>query len=412
MSKLNPVIAAALAATGIANVAAATPLEFGRKDAGGSGGIDAQLARALGEVQTFAHGAKAKMAELGDRMDSIEVRAARGGQGPHTPFTAGSQFVRDEMVQEFLKQAAGGSRGRIGVEVKAIISSLTTDANGSAGDLLTPDRDAIYIPQQRRLVVRDLLPVVQISSGAVEVVKRTGFTNAAATVAEGGTKPQSELKYDKDTVTARTIAHWVLASRQILEDIPQLQGLIDTDLRYGLAFVEDVQLLSGSGAGEDLNGIYTQATAFTQAASGLGMMSAATKLDVIGAALLQNALANEPATGIVLHPSDWTDMRLLKDTEGRYLMGPPGADVVPRLFGLPVVATPAMTVDKFLVGNFQAATLYDRWQARVEVSTEDSDNFRKNLVTVLAEERIGLAVKNTAAFTKGDFSDAITDLTS
>jgi hypothetical protein len=30
----------------------------------------------------------------------------------------------------------------------------------------------------------------------------------------------------------------------------------------------------------------------------------------------------------------------------------------------------------------------------------------------LAEERIALAVKNTLAFTKGDFSDAITDLTS
>jgi len=72
-----------------------------------------------------------------------------------------------------------------------------------------------------------------------------------------------------------------------------------------------------------------------------------------------------------------------------------------------------MTAGKFLVGNFQKATLYDRWQVRVEVSTEDSDNFRKNLVTVLAEEeRIGLAVKNAAAFTKSSYATAITDLAS
>ena len=56
--------------------------------------------------------------------------------------------------------------------------------------------------------------------------------------------------------------------------------------------------------------------------------------------------------------------------------------------------------------------MYDRTAARVEVSTEDSDNFRKNLVTLLAEERIGLAVKNPLAFTKGDFAAAITDLAS
>src|SRR5262249_1839292 len=115
---------------------------------------------------------------------------------------------------------------------------------------------------------------------------------------------------------------------------------------------------------------------------------------------------------IVLHPSDLTEMRLLKDDNGEYIMGPPGDAVAPRLFGLPVVATKAMTAGNFLVGNFQQATLYDRMEANVAVSTEDSDNFRKNLVTLLAEERIGLVVKRATAFTKGTFSTAITDLTS
>jgi HK97 family phage major capsid protein len=71
-----------------------------------------------------------------------------------------------------------------------------------------------------------------------------------------------------------------------------------------------------------------------------------------------------------------------------------------------------MTAGNFLVGRFRgSATLYDRMAARVEVSTEDSDNFRRNLVTVLAEERVGLAVKQPTGFTKGAFTTAITDLT-
>ena len=127
---------------------------------------------------------------------------------------------------------------------------------------------------------------------------------------------------------------------------------------------------------------------------------------------MQNALAEEPVTGIVVHPADWTEMRLLKNADGEYVMGPPGADVEPRLFGSPAVVTQTMLAGKFLVGNFERATLYDRMAARVEVSTEDSDNFRKNLVTVLAEERVGLAVKNPLAFVKGDFAAAKTDLAS
>lgn len=55
-------------------------------------------------------------------------------------------------------------------------------------------------------------------------------------------------------------------------------------------------------------------------------------------------------------------------------------------------AIECLKIDKFLVGNFQrAATLYDRWTPRVEVSTEHADFFTRNLVAILAEERIALA---------------------
>lgn len=65
------------------------------------------------------------------------------------------------------------------------------------------------------------------------------------------------------TSNVTTIAHWVLATRQILDDVPMLQSYVDGRLRYGLALVEENQLLNGSGTGTDLAGIYTQATAFT-----------------------------------------------------------------------------------------------------------------------------------------------------
>ncbi|MDX0773563.1 hypothetical protein GOD44_03700 [Sinorhizobium medicae] len=42
---------------------------------------------------------------------------------------------------------------------------------------------------------------------------------------------------------------------------------------------------------------------------------------------------------------------------------------------------------------------------RVDVSTEHSDFFVRNLVAILAEARIGLAVKQPLALTYGDFGN-------
>ena len=351
------------------------------------------------------------MNEAKARMDEMEQKLALRGNDARAEFkTAGQIAVENEGVKAMME--AGRGRVSFELEQKAIISSLTTDANGSAGDLVVPMRAPLVDAVERRMTIRDLLMPGSTNSGSVQYPKETGFTNSAATHTEtGGTaKPQSEIKFDIVTSNVTTIAHWVQATRQILDDAPMLRSYIDGRLRYGLRYAEELQLLNGGGTGTDLNGVYTQATAM---GANPGVVTFPNKFDVIRFAILQAALAELPPSGVVLHPTDWATMELTKDENGRYLIGNPAGEAQPRLWGLPVVATQAMTVDKFLVGAFStAAQIFDRQDARVEISTEDSDNFRKNLVTILAEERLALAVYRPEAFIKGDFSDAITDITS
>lgn len=408
--------------------------EFGRKDAGAGDERDlAQLAvelkKATDEVKGFAEKADGEMKRLGTlsedtkksadealikmnavtaRIDDVEQKLARrGAEEPRRAKTAGQMVCESEELKAWL----GGSRkGTFAMQVKAIISSLTTDADGSAGDLIVPQRQPgiIGLPQ-RRMTIRDLITPGRTSSNAIQYVKETGFTNNAATVTEtaGTAKAQSEIKFDIVTSSVTTIAHWVLATKQILDDVPQLQSYIDGRLRYGLEYVEEGQILNGGGTGTDLNGIYTQATAFAAPIipSAAGVL---TKIDIIRLAILQAALAELPANGIVMHPSDWADIELTKTDEGAYLFANPQGGSEARLWRLPVVETQAMTADKFLTGAFQmGAQIFDREDANVEISTEDSDNFRKNLVTIRAEERLALAVYRTEAFIKGDFSDAL-----
>jgi len=246
------------------------------------------------------------------RLDEVEQKLARKKQDDErvAPRSLGEQVVTNEAIQPFLNSKT--ARGRASVEVKAIISALTTDANGSAGDLIVPDRQpGIIAPNQRRLTVRDLLTPGRTNSNAVQYVKETGFTNAAATVSEtaGATKPQTDIKFDVVTSSVTTIAHWVLATRQILDDVPMLQSYIDGRLTYGLALVEENQLLNGGGTGTDLHGVYTQATAF---APPITIPAPVTRIDVLRLAMLQTALSELMSTGVVLHPSDWAAIELLK----------------------------------------------------------------------------------------------------
>lgn len=364
------------------------------------------LGKVTEETKKAADEALVKHNELAARMTEIEQKMVQNPSEPEQRKSVGQMVVEHDDLKAFIKS---GGRGRVSIPVKAIISALTTDANGSAGDLIVPDRrPEIITPPQRTLTMRDLITPGQTSSNAIQYVKETGFTNSAATVSEtaGTTKPQSEIKFDLVTAAVTTIAHWVLATKQILDDVPQLQSYIDGRLRYGLAYVEDNQILNGGGTGTDLNGIYTQATAY---AAPVTLPTPVTKIDVIRLAMLQAFLAELPPTGVVMNPVDWATIELVKDTTGRHVIGNPQDGATPRLWRLPVVETPAMTVDKFLTGAFKlGAQLFDREEANVEVSTEDSDNFRKNLVTIRAEERLALAVYRPEAFIKGDFSDAIT----
>src|SRR5690606_37098293 len=145
----------------------------------------------------------------------------------------------------------------LGVKAVTSITSATT-GTGAAGDAIAPDRlGGILTPPNRRMTVRDLLTPGNTSSNLIQYVKETGFQNMAATVAEGSETPQSDIALDLVASSVVKIATYVKASTEILVDAAMMQSYIDGRLRYMLAYVEETQLLKGSGTGNNLNGIYT-----------------------------------------------------------------------------------------------------------------------------------------------------------
>ena len=344
--------------------------------------------------------ALSRMNELKSRLDEIEQKGTRGRGNEVETKTIGEQFVDSEGFKSFAASGFSKAQGRGDMQIKATLTNATTAAAGSVGAGSFPTRLAgiVELPQ-RRLTVRDLISSGRMDGNTLDYVREVAFNNGAAAVAEGAAKASSDLQLTSVQTSAKVIAHWMKASRQALEDVAQLRSVIDQRLLYGLAMVEENQLLNGDGTGQNLNGIIPQATAYAAPIT----LGSPTSIDMIRLMALQAALAEYPATGIVMHPSDWAWVETLKDTTGRYIIGNPQGTISPTLWGLPVVATQAMSIDKVLVGAFKmGAQVFDRWDARVETGYVN-DDFTRNLVTILAEERLALAVYRPAAFIYGDF---------
>ncbi|MFK3912035.1 phage major capsid protein [Enterobacter cancerogenus] len=353
-----------------------------------TGRVSKQLQDDLAKVQE-------ELKAAGTRLFDMEQKISSGPENP------GEKKSFSERAAEELTKSWNGSKGHF--EAQTFNKSLGSD-DASAGSLIQPMQvPGIIMPGLRRLTIRDLLAQGRISSNSLEYVREELFTNNAASVAEKALKPESELTFSKQTANVKTVAHWIQASRQVMDDAPMLQSYVNNRLMYGLALEEERQLLNGDGSGDDLEGINHVATAYDGDLNATGD----TRADIIAHAIFQVTESEFSASGIILNPRDWHSIALLKDNEGRYIFGGPQAFTTNIMWGLPVVPTRAQAQGTFTVGGFDMASqVWDRMDATIEVSREDRDNFVKNMLTILCEERLALAHYRPKALIKGSFAES------
>lgn len=364
----------------------------GVKDMGASKGLDAAA------VEAFKGRG---LLELTERFGGAEVKSIA------------EQFLESQTFLDY-KAAPTGDSSPFELEAKDVYTSMPgTMTNLGFG---RSQRDPIVLRSHRTSRVRDLFPVQQTTANLIEFYRVTGLVNNAAPVPERdtttnpdtfGLKPQSGIEFEPVQAAVRTIAHWEAAHRNVLDDEPQLRGIIDTELLYGLRLVEDFELLSGPGTGEHVLGILQTPGIQTYAWSD-GPESSDNKADAVRRSITKVILANYEATGVVLNPLDWEDIELTKDASERYLVTVGVAiGAEQRLWRLPVTDTPAMAQGTWLTGAFGlGAQLYDRMAPTIRLSEHHADLFVRNALTILAEQRLALAVKRPEAFVKGTFDNA------
>ena len=302
-----------------------------------------------------------------------------------------------ERFTETLAYKDGVAQGRPSFSVdlpQVSLKTLMTTAAGWLPYATGPQRT--ILSAQRRPVVGDLVPQSTTNQPAVMFMQESTFTNAAAPVAEGAAKPESALALTRVTVPLEVIAHLLPVTMQQLEDVDGIQQYINNRLTTMLQMAEEIQLLSGTGTSPQLQGFLTrpglQAYARTTEPNQDAIYHAMQLVRFTGMA--------EPG-GIVMNPINWEKVRLSVATTGQYLIAPPTEDGVERLWGKPVIQTPAIVANTALLGDFALYSHISRRDGvRIDVSDSHNDTYAKNILTIRVEERVALEVYAPWAFCK------------
>jgi HK97 family phage major capsid protein len=339
--------------------------------------------------------------KLNERLDAIEVSNKKAFESKKRMTFKGA--LKEAFEGGAIENLAKGNSRSASFEIKA---DVTIGADFT-GEVIPADRVPGYkFDPTRPTHIRQLLAQGSTQSDVVRFVKESGYSNGAAATAEGATLTQSDFDMTAADANVRKIGTYFRISEEMLADTPQLTSYLSARAPEKLLEVEDTQILSGNGTAPNLSGIITDATAF--AAGDLAdSVDNANDFDVIVAALNQLAGANYNADTILLNPSDFHKILLLKDTQNNYLKDQVYNGLQPVFMGVKVVLNTAISAGDFLIGNFGVGTqLWVRDGINVEFFREDGTNVRDGFVTVRVSERVALTNYLPNAFVTGDFTTA------
>lgn len=341
----------------------------------------------IGELQD---GIK-EFGDLSARFAEYEQKMVCGvNDGELDPNSIGGLLSRNEGLSNEIK-AISQTRGKVQIDGVSTRNTVMLGTINTSGDI----NDAKMIGATLNpLTIVNMINWIPTTVPLIPYVRESAVTFMADIVAEGDLKPESSLTFGPDSLEIDVIAHWIRVSNQVLADAPALAAYIEGRMSYGLRLKLEYLVINGDT--KSFKGLMKVGNSLT-------VVSEDNAIDTISTAKAKAYANFLPPETVILNPQDWADIEQVKGSDGHYIFGSPGAAVQPFLWGLSVMQSPSMPIGKFWAGNITMATEgYIRQDTTVELSTEDGDNFRKNLVTIRAEMRAAFGVVMPDAAVTGD----------
>ena len=385
------------------------PAEDGKYSAEQKNAINA-LNTELAELVDESQNAKAKA----KNEKAMEQAAYAAEEVNNAPQTIGESFINTDAYKGYQESGAKG------LDSTVKFSPMGYKATLGAGLSQSFPPEVLRQPGILESALRDpdavigLFDQIETDQNSFAYMEETTFTNAAAEQAEEATTAEATLDFTEKTASIRKIGVFLPVTEELLADVQGIQGYVNSRLGTMMKLRLDGQIMDGDGSAPNLGGLLN-----TSGINSFAYGSYSGELARLGqiyqaiTEIRKDAFVEPDA--IIMHPSDWYDIvtsvtDIQTTSSGAAAKNPLfmvaggfGADVAPRIWGLPVVTTTAVSAGTQMVGRFgggEAAHLVMRQGIDLAVSDSHSDFFLKGKLAIRATMRVGLVVYRPTAFCK------------
>ncbi len=295
--------------------------------------------------------------------------------------------------------------GKMSLNIKT-----TTITNDYTGDFALTDFDSeVDRTVRKRYGILENVNTGQTGSKFVTYVQQTADSNTGWT-AEGGAKTEGEPTWSEISEEVKKIASYVKVSKEMLDDLSFIRGEINNDLMEGVREGIEEALLNGTGATGQIKGLINASMGLPGYNGNFDdEIQDANITDLMRVAKAQIEASNFSPTHVVLNPEDIAKLQLTKASDGMYtypmFLPTQAGDGEMSIAGMRVISSTYMPVGDYLVGDLSKVNVKFRDDMNLSVGL-DTDDFTKNMITILAEARLVSYVKNNQklAFVYGDIA--------
>lgn len=328
---------------------------------------------------------------MAQRLTSLEQRGAKAGG------ESGEYVVRGDAREAYTKafdtdafrsfkdgRAASTGKLELDISLKSVTSATAAPPSQRQPGIVTP--------VEQPLTLLDLIPSLPATSNVYEAPKfnASALSSSGYQEGEGAAKPEGSFSLAWSPFAIATIAQHVTVSRQLLDDYALLGATIDRVMRYKLRKKIEAEILAGDGATNHIKGLLTYNTPVTSTTA----YGAADRIGEAAAAMEDEGYIPQAA---VLRATEMFKIEAERGTTDEYVAGGWSRPAASNMWGSRIARSGAMPANTGLLLDLGWISLLDRQAPTVEISRDHSDNFTKNMVTILCEARVGLYVADAAA---------------
>ncbi len=284
---------------------------------------------------------------------------------------------------------------------QAELSQKTFVAGSSPSTLVPSQYDqagTIYHNPNFKVQLRDVIQTRTSDGGSIIWNRETAETDSSGAKAFGAAATQTSKTLTRQESTFRTLTNFYTMPEEYMDDIVAFESYISNRLMMDLLDLESRQILNGTGAGQQYNGLNTFGTNLnTDGALGswANSIDDATRYDAlvaVGSILEQEDFS--PGC-IVMNPFDYNQIAIQKSTDGDYVFRY-GKD--PQTGKISTYLNTGAQVVKSNAQAANACTIFDKMSAeyvmREGVAVEfdrNANDFQANNISIRAQLRGNIA---------------------